>query len=184
MNGYILKVSVLVIFTETKKTKVFIKEYFHHEIKHLLSLSLQLFTVVQHVKHFNDVVEFGENQEFTDDFEYLATGLKTGQPLNTRCLRCRKIPSVYILIILQYFKYGLMFVFVTGSVFSHYNSVAFMCSVISLATRCAMPGFRMHLRALGKVAQVFKTLSDAPQHPVSQKMFGPFRNLHCLMSYV
>ncbi|CAM4708225.1 unnamed protein product [Leuciscus chuanchicus] len=83
----------------------------------------ELYTVVQHVKHFNDVVEFGENQEFTDDFEYLATGLKTGQPLNTRCL-----------------------------------------SVISLATRCAMPSFRMHLRARGKVAQVFKTLSDAPQH--------------------
>uniref|UniRef100_A0A673HIV5 Wings apart-like protein homolog n=1 Tax=Sinocyclocheilus rhinocerous TaxID=307959 RepID=A0A673HIV5_9TELE len=84
----------------------------------------ELFTVVQHVKHFNDVVEFGENQEFTDDFEYLATGLKTGQPLNTRCL-----------------------------------------SVISLATRSAMPSFRMHLRARGKVAQVFKTLNDAPQHP-------------------
>lgn len=83
----------------------------------------ELYTVVQHVKHFNDVVEFGENQEFTDDFEYLATGLKTGQPLNTRCL-----------------------------------------SVISLATRCAMPSFRMHLRARGKVAQVFKTLGDAPQH--------------------
>uniref|UniRef100_A0AAY4DNG5 Wings apart-like protein homolog n=1 Tax=Denticeps clupeoides TaxID=299321 RepID=A0AAY4DNG5_9TELE len=84
----------------------------------------ELYTVVRHVKHFNDVVEFGENQEFTDDFEYLATGLKTGQPLNTRCL-----------------------------------------SVISLASRCAMPGFRMHLRARGKVAQVFKTISDAPQHP-------------------
>ncbi|KAK1881627.1 Wings apart-like protein like [Dissostichus eleginoides] len=80
----------------------------------------ELYTVVQHVKHFNDVVEFGENQEFTDDFEYLATGLKSGQPLNTRCL--------------------------------------------SLATRCAMPSFRMHLRARGKVAQVFKTLNDAPQH--------------------
>lgn len=39
-------------------------------------------------------------------------------------------------------------------------------SVISLATRCAMPSFRMHLRARGKVAQVFKTLNDAPQHPV------------------
>ncbi|XP_028990313.1 wings apart-like protein homolog [Betta splendens] len=84
----------------------------------------ELYTVVRQVKHFNDVVEFGENQEFTDDFEYLATGLKTGQPLNTRCL-----------------------------------------SVISLATRCAMPSFRMHLRARGKVAQVFKTLNDAPQHP-------------------
>uniref|UniRef100_A0AAR2KCP7 Wings apart-like protein homolog n=1 Tax=Pygocentrus nattereri TaxID=42514 RepID=A0AAR2KCP7_PYGNA len=83
----------------------------------------ELYTVVQHVKHFNDVVEFGENQEFTDDFEYLATGLKSGQPLNTRCL-----------------------------------------SIISLATRCALPSFRMHLRARGKVAQVFKTLSDAPQH--------------------
>uniref|UniRef100_A0A8C8HPS0 Wings apart-like protein homolog n=1 Tax=Oncorhynchus tshawytscha TaxID=74940 RepID=A0A8C8HPS0_ONCTS len=86
--------------------------------------STTLYTVVQHVKHFNDVVEFGENQEFTDDFEYLATGLKSGQPLNTRCL-----------------------------------------SIISLATRCAMPSFRMHLRARGKVAQVFKTLNDAPQHP-------------------
>ncbi|XP_067092511.1 wings apart-like protein homolog [Osmerus mordax] len=84
----------------------------------------ELYTVVQHVKHFNDVVEFGENQEFTDDFEYLETGLKSSQPLNTRCL-----------------------------------------SIISLATRCAMPSFRMHLRARGKVAQVFKMLSDSPQHP-------------------
>ncbi|XP_008282801.1 wings apart-like protein homolog [Stegastes partitus] len=84
----------------------------------------ELYTVVQHVKHFNDVVEFGENQEFTDDFEYLETGLKSSQPLNTRCL-----------------------------------------SIISLAARCAMPSFRMHLRARGKVAQVFKMLSDAPQHP-------------------
>lgn len=83
----------------------------------------ELYTVVQHVKHFNDVVEFGENQEFTDDFEYLATGLKSGQPLNTRCL-----------------------------------------SIIGLATRCALPSFRMHLRARGKVAQVFKTINDAPQH--------------------
>ncbi|XP_061601283.1 wings apart-like protein homolog [Cololabis saira] len=83
-----------------------------------------LYTVVHNVKHFNDVVEFGENQEFTDDFEYLETGLKSSQPLNTRCL-----------------------------------------SIISLATRCAMPSFRMHLRARGKVAQVFKMLSDAPQHP-------------------
>lgn len=47
----------------------------------------QLYTVVQHVKHFNDVVEFGENQEFTDDIEYLLSGLKSNQPLNTRCLR-------------------------------------------------------------------------------------------------
>ncbi|XP_053292233.1 wings apart-like protein homolog isoform X1 [Pleuronectes platessa] len=84
----------------------------------------ELYTVVQHVKHFNDVVEFGENQEFTDDFEYLETGLKSIQPLNTRCL-----------------------------------------SVISLATRCAMPGFRMHLRARGKVATVFNMISDSPQHP-------------------
>ncbi|XP_052001970.1 wings apart-like protein homolog isoform X2 [Xyrauchen texanus] len=84
----------------------------------------ELYTVVQHVKHFNDVVEFGENQEFTDDFEYLETGLKSTQPLNTRCL-----------------------------------------SIIGLATRCAMPSFRMHLRARGKVAQVFKMLSDAQQHP-------------------
>ncbi|XP_041921551.1 wings apart-like protein homolog isoform X1 [Alosa sapidissima] len=84
----------------------------------------ELYTVVHNVKHFNDVVEFGENQEFTDDFEYLETGLKSGQPLNTRCL-----------------------------------------SIISLATRCALPGFRMHLRARGKVASVFKMLNDAPQHP-------------------
>ncbi|XP_026999913.2 wings apart-like protein homolog isoform X1 [Tachysurus fulvidraco] len=84
----------------------------------------ELYTVVQQVKHFNDVVEFGENQEFTDDFEYLETGLKSTQPLHTRCL-----------------------------------------SIISLATRCAMPSFRMHLRARGKVAQVFNMLSDAPQHP-------------------
>uniref|UniRef100_A0AAX7VY04 WAPL domain-containing protein n=1 Tax=Astatotilapia calliptera TaxID=8154 RepID=A0AAX7VY04_ASTCA len=89
-----------------------------------VSRSQTLYTVVQHVKHFNDVVEFGENQEFTDDFEYLETGLKSSQPLNTRCL-----------------------------------------SIISLATRCAMPSFRMHLRARGKVAQVFKMLNDAPQHP-------------------
>lgn len=34
-----------------------------------------------------------------------------------------------------------------------------------------MPSFRMHLRARGKVAQVFKILSDAPQHPVSETLF-------------
>ena len=52
-----------------------------------LIFSWQLYTVVQHVKHFNYVVEFGENQEFTDDIEYLLSGLKSTQPLNTRCLR-------------------------------------------------------------------------------------------------
>ncbi|XP_070425874.1 wings apart-like protein homolog isoform X4 [Equus przewalskii] len=85
--------------------------------------SVPLYTVVQHVKHFNDVVEFGENQEFTDDIEYLLSGLKSTQPLNTRCL-----------------------------------------SVISLATKCAMPSFRMHLRAHGMVAMVFKTLDDSQHH--------------------
>ncbi|XP_009571321.1 PREDICTED: wings apart-like protein homolog, partial [Fulmarus glacialis] len=85
----------------------------------------ELYTVVQHVKHFNDVVEFGENQEFTDDIEYLLSGLKSNQPLNTRCL-----------------------------------------SVISLATKCAMPSFRMHLRAHGMVAMVFKTLDDSQHHQV------------------
>ncbi|MEQ2164317.1 hypothetical protein GOODEAATRI_005451, partial [Goodea atripinnis] len=55
--------------------------------RRIFSAHKKLYTVVQHVKHFNDVVEFGENQEFTDDFEYLTTGLKSGQPLNTRCLR-------------------------------------------------------------------------------------------------
>ncbi|XP_041032062.1 wings apart-like protein homolog [Carcharodon carcharias] len=83
----------------------------------------ELYTVVQHVKHFNDVVEFGENQEFTDDIEYLLSGLKCSQPLNTRCL-----------------------------------------SIISLATKCAMPSFRMHLRAHGMVAMVFKTLDDAQKN--------------------
>lgn len=83
----------------------------------------ELYTVVQHVKHFNDVVEFGENQEFTDDIEYLLSGLKSTQPINTRCL-----------------------------------------SVISLATKCAMPSFRMHLRANGMVAMVFKTLDDTHHH--------------------
>ncbi|XP_072347468.1 wings apart-like protein homolog [Scyliorhinus torazame] len=83
----------------------------------------ELYTVVQHVKHFNDVVEFGENQEFTDDIEYLLSGLKCSQPLNTRCL-----------------------------------------SIISLASKCAMPSFRMHLRAHGMVAMVFKTLDDAQKN--------------------
>ncbi|XP_063289676.1 wings apart-like protein homolog isoform X1 [Pelobates fuscus] len=83
----------------------------------------ELYTVVQHVKHFNDVVEFGENQEFSDDIEYLLSGLKSSQPINTRCL-----------------------------------------SVISLATKCAMPSFRMHLRAHGMVAMVFRTLDDSQHH--------------------
>ncbi|KAK2495740.1 hypothetical protein MC885_005452 [Smutsia gigantea] len=81
----------------------------------------ELYTVVQHVKHFNDVVEFGENQEFPDDIEYLLSGLKSTQPLNTRCL-----------------------------------------SVISLATKCAMPSFRMHLRAHGMnvTSHVGKAVED------------------------
>lgn len=88
----------------------------HKITSNMFSFSLQLYTVVQHVKHFNDVVEFGENQEFTDDFEYLATGLKTGQPLNTRCLRCRNHSLLYMLTIIQYLSYDLMFV--------HYNPCA------------------------------------------------------------
>uniref|UniRef100_A0A2R9C1P5 Wings apart-like protein homolog n=1 Tax=Pan paniscus TaxID=9597 RepID=A0A2R9C1P5_PANPA len=36
--------------------------------------------------------------------------------------------------------------------------------VISLATKCAMPSFRMHLRAHGMVAMVFKTLDDSQHH--------------------
>ncbi|KAI5172134.1 Wings Apart-Like Protein [Manis pentadactyla] len=83
----------------------------------------ELYTVAQHVKHFNDVVESSENQEFTDDIEYLLSGLKSTQPLNTRCL-----------------------------------------SVISLATKCVMPTFQMHLRAHGMVAMVFKTLYDSQHH--------------------
>eukprot|EP00061_Rhincodon_typus_P018243 g47342.t1 len=37
-------------------------------------------------------------------------------------------------------------------------------SIISLATKCAMPSFRMHLRAHGMVAMVFKTLDDAQKN--------------------
>lgn len=36
-----------------------------------------------------------------------------------------------------------------------------------------MPSFRMHLRARGKVAQVFKTLNDAPQQPVNVSHTDP-----------
>ncbi|XP_032814771.2 uncharacterized protein LOC116944931 [Petromyzon marinus] len=83
----------------------------------------ELYTVVRQVKHFNEVLEFGETQEYTDDVEYLMSGLKPRQPLSTRCL-----------------------------------------SVISLAMKCAMPGFRMHLRAHGQVAKVFKLLIDAQEN--------------------
>uniref|UniRef100_S4RF82 WAPL cohesin release factor b n=1 Tax=Petromyzon marinus TaxID=7757 RepID=S4RF82_PETMA len=83
----------------------------------------ELYTVVRQVKHFNEVLEFGETQEYTDDVKYLMSGLKPRQPLSTRCL-----------------------------------------SVISLAMKCAMPGFRMHLRAHGQVAKVFKLLIDAQEN--------------------
>lgn len=46
------------------------------------------------------------------------------------------------------------------------NSELFFSSVISLATKCAMPSFRMHLRAHGMVAMVFKTLDDSQHHQV------------------
>lgn len=48
-----------------------------------LLFSWQLDTVVQHVKHFSDVVEFGENQKLTGDNQYLLSDLKCTQPLNT-----------------------------------------------------------------------------------------------------
>lgn len=50
--------------------------------------------------------------------------------------------------------------------FSHSNLELIFCSVISLATKCAMPSFRMHLRAHGMVAMVFKTLDDSQHHQV------------------
>lgn len=46
------------------------------------------------------------------------------------------------------------------------NPELIFSSVISLATKCAMPSFRMHLRAHGMVAMVFKTLDDSQHHQV------------------
>lgn len=50
--------------------------------------------------------------------------------------------------------------------FSCSNPELIFSSVISLATKCAMPSFRMHLRAHGMVAMVFKTLDDSQHHQV------------------
>uniref|UniRef100_A0A8C4QA61 WAPL cohesin release factor a n=1 Tax=Eptatretus burgeri TaxID=7764 RepID=A0A8C4QA61_EPTBU len=82
----------------------------------------ELYTVVRQVKAFNEVLEFGETQEFSDDVEYLLSGLKPEQPVNIRCL-----------------------------------------STVSLAMKCAMPSFRMHLRAHGMVVKLFRLLSDAQE---------------------
>lgn len=49
---------------------------------------------------------------------------------------------------------------------SRSNPELIFSSVISLATKCAMPSFRMHLRAHGMVAMVFKTLDDSQHHQV------------------
>lgn len=59
-------------------------------------------------------------------------------------------------------------------------------SIISLATKCAMPSFRMHLRAHGMVAMVFKTLDDAQKNQVEShcSMFrGSVNNNYCGVSF-
>lgn len=106
----------------------------------------QLYTVVQHVKHFNDVVEFGENQEFTDDFEYLATGLKSGQPLNTRCLRWGsgllpppRPPLLLALVLslpLTFLRVFLSFSFSTPSFFFFFLCSSFLFPICLLPLTC------------------------------------------------
>ena len=47
------------------------------------------------------------------------------------------------------------------------------CSTISLASKCTMPAFRMHLRAHNTLIKVFSALQDSPKYPVCHlKCFG------------
>ena len=41
-------------------------------------------------------------------------------------------------------------------------------SVLNLATKCLMPSFRMHLRAYGNLAKIFKMLDDSSKDLVRQ----------------
>ncbi|XP_066304117.1 wings apart-like protein homolog isoform X2 [Branchiostoma lanceolatum] len=84
----------------------------------------ELYTVVSNVKNYNDCIELGETQEFSDDIEYLLDGLKNTESAGTRCL-----------------------------------------SLISLATKCLAPIFRLQLRAHGTVNKVFGELQDASSDP-------------------
>ncbi|XP_035668731.1 wings apart-like protein homolog [Branchiostoma floridae] len=84
----------------------------------------ELYTVVSNVKNYNDCIELGETQEFSDDIEYLLDGLKSTVSAGTRCL-----------------------------------------SLISLATKCLAPIFRLQLRAHGTVNKVFGELQDAASDP-------------------
>uniref|UniRef100_G3RIA6 Wings apart-like protein homolog n=1 Tax=Gorilla gorilla gorilla TaxID=9595 RepID=G3RIA6_GORGO len=77
----------------------------------------------------------------TQPYQDIVTALK--------CRREDKEVSISIFLIMC-FAYGFYIVIMYG--------------VISLATKCAMPSFRMHLRAHGMVAMVFKTLDDSQHH--------------------
>nr|CAB3267662.1 wings apart-like protein homolog [Phallusia mammillata] len=51
------------------------------------------YTVVKHVKNYQNCLEEGEAQEFEDDVEYLLEGLQPSQPFSIRCLSATNLAS-------------------------------------------------------------------------------------------
>jgi Wings apart-like protein regulation of heterochromatin len=59
----------------------------------IVSFLFQLYTVVHNVKQAHECQEYGETQEFCDDIEYILDGLRSSQPVATRCLRFELVIS-------------------------------------------------------------------------------------------
>uniref|UniRef100_H2Z9U5 WAPL domain-containing protein n=1 Tax=Ciona savignyi TaxID=51511 RepID=H2Z9U5_CIOSA len=51
------------------------------------------FTVVKHVKNYQNCVVEGEAQEFADEVDYLLEGLQSSQPTSVRCLSVMNLAS-------------------------------------------------------------------------------------------
>ena len=69
-----------------RSKKIFVFSIKSHDFSYF-PVSLQLYTVVRHVKGAADCQESGESQQFADDIEYLLDGLKDTENPGTRCLR-------------------------------------------------------------------------------------------------
>lgn len=102
--------------------------------------------MVRNVKKAHQIQESGEFQEFNDDVEYILDALQPNNPIGTRFVG------------INYFIIDSLFNVVL---------INFRClSAITLATKCMTPAFRMHVKAHGTVAKIFRALQDATKDQV------------------
>lgn len=78
---------------------------------------------------------------------------------------CMRGSSVNVFLASHSSSYTKMLIFMWKKILSVFLFI-FFYSCLSLATKCTMASFRMHLRAHGVVAKVFSALHDAYTHAV------------------